>query len=155
MNALGAWAAKVAAAAERIEGGLAIAVVREQARDFLAIERAVTPKRTGRLADSERIDSISGGGSHARAVVSPHTIYAKFREDGGTISAKYGEVWKTPKNSKTGRARMYRHTLHWEGGGFPMHVTQAGSHYVERAQGAAAAPLAGAAEQVLATFLDF
>ena len=140
MSALSAWAAKVAEAAARIESELAVAVVKTQARDFLAIERAVTPKRTGRLADSETIDALTGGGSHATAVVSPHVVYAHFRENGGTITRKL----------------PWPHVLGPYGGPYFGHsVTQAGSHYVERAQGMASGPLAAAAEMVLAEFLDF
>jgi hypothetical protein len=140
VSALGDWAAKVADAAARIESGLAIEVAREQARDFLAIERHVTPKRTGRLADSETIDALTGGGTRAVAVVSPHTVYAAFRENGGTIT----------------RHLPPPHVLGNPAVGFFGHsVTQAGSHYVERAQGLAAGPMAVAAEIAIARFLDF
>jgi bacteriophage HK97-gp10 putative tail-component len=145
VNALSEWAAKVEAAAERVGSELAITVVKEQARDFLATERVVTPKRTGRLADSETIDSVGGGGSSATATVSPHAIYAEFRNDGGTIHAKPG----------LGRKGMRPHTLHWggDGGPFPLSVTQSGSHYVQRAEAAAAAELADVAEMVTMQFL--
>jgi hypothetical protein len=138
VSALGDWAAKVAAAAARIESDLAVAVVREQARDFLAIERHVTPKRTGRLADSETIDALTGGGTRAVAVVSPHTVYAAFRENGGTIT-------------KHSPGSLGNPGVGW----FGHSVTQRGSHYVERAQGLAAGPLAVAAEIAIAAFLDF
>jgi hypothetical protein len=143
VSALGEWAAKLAAAAERIESELAITVCREQAKDFLAIERAVTPKRTGALADSETVDGVTGGGTHAVAIVSPHIIYAQFRNDGGTITRK-----------KPRPAVLGSYGGPYFGRGNPATVHQAGSHYVERAQGMAAGPLAGVAEMVLAEFLD-
>lgn len=113
--------------ADRAKSDLALEACAEAARDYLTVLRAVTPKRTGALADSETVTGPMGGGEHATALVGPHIIYAKFRNDGGTINAKYGEVWKTVK----GKSRMYRHTLHWDGGGFPLHVTQHGAHYME------------------------
>lgn len=139
MSALSAWAGRLREAASRVESDLALTVAREQARDFLAIERAVTPKRTGRLADSETVDALTGGGSHAEAVVSPHTVYAHFRENGGTITRKLPppHVLGTPATGFFGHS-----------------VTQAGSHYVERAQGIAAGPLHAVAESVTAEFLD-
>jgi hypothetical protein len=140
VSALSEWAGKVAAAAARIDSELAITVAREQAKDFLAIERHVTPKRTGRLADSEAIDALTGGGTHAMAVVSPHTIYAHFRENGGTITRKL------PPPHVLGNPTV---------GFFGHSVSQAGSHYVERAQGLAAGPLLGAAEAAIAEFFDF
>lgn len=147
---LGEAAAAFRHLAERARSELALVACEEAAKDYLAILRAVTPKRTGALADSETIDSISGGGEHATAVVAPHKIYAKFRNDGGTISAKYGEVWKTPKGGT--KPRMYRHTLHWDGGGFPLHVTQAGAHYMERARGLAGGPVAEACRRAADEF---
>lgn len=145
MSALSAWAEKVAAAAARIEADLAIEVARAQSKDFLAIERAVTPKKTGRLAESEAVDGVSGGGTHAVGVVSPHIIYAEFRNDGGTISAHAG----------LGRMGLRPHTLHWDGGGFPLHVTQKGAHYVQKAEAIGRGALTGTAEVVIAGFLDF
>ena len=128
--------------AGRAKSGLALAACEEAAKDYLAILRVVTPKRTGALAESETIDSISGGGTHARAVVAPHKVYAAFREHGGTIHAKAG----------LGRKGMRPHTLHWEGGGFPLHVTQAGAHYMEKARGAAAGPVALACQRAADEF---
>jgi hypothetical protein len=136
VSAISDWAGKVSAAAERIESSLAVTVVREQARDFLAIERAVTPKRTGRLAGSETIDAVTGGGTRAVAVVSPHTIYAQFREDGGIIT-------------KHGPGSLGNPGVGW----FGHSVFQHGSHYVERAQAASSSAVAAAAEAVLAEFL--
>jgi hypothetical protein len=139
VSALGEWAAKLGEAARLMEDGMAETIVREQAKDFLAIERIVTPKRTGRLAESEKVDAVMGGGSHAEAVVSPHTVYAQFREDGGTIT----------------RHLPPPHVLGNPSVGFFGHsVTQKGSHYVERAEGVAAPLMTGVAEKVLEEFLD-
>jgi len=143
MSAYDDLAAHWEAVAERMDAGLAVDVVREQARDFLAILRIVTPKRTGKLAGSETIDSAGGGGTFASAKVSPHIIYAEFRENGGTITAHGG----------LGRKGMRPHTLHWGGGGFPLSVTQAGAHYVEKAQAAAKGQMDGIAQSVLDEFL--
>jgi hypothetical protein len=140
MSALGDWAAKLAAAAERIDDGLAVAVAREQARDFLAIERVITPKRTGHLMESETVDSVEGGGTHAVALVSPHAIYARFRENGGTITRKL------PPPHVLGNPAV---------GFFGHSVTQKGSHYVERSEAAARGQLTATAEMVLEEFLDF
>jgi hypothetical protein len=136
VSALSDWAAKVADAAARIESDLAVTVAREQAKDFLAIERAITPKRTGRLAGSETIDAVTGGGTHAEAVVGPHCIYAEFRNDGGTIT-------------KHGPGSLGNPGVGW----FGHSVYQKGSHYVQRSQAAAAPLMGGIAEGVLAEFL--
>jgi hypothetical protein len=139
VSVFGEWAAKLARDAALMQDGMAEAIVREQARDFLAVERIVTPKRTGRLAESEKVDAVMGGGSHAEAVVSPHTVYAHFRENGGTIT----------------RHLPPPHVLGPYGGPYFGHsVTQAGSHYVERAEGIAAPLMAAVAEQVLEETLD-
>jgi hypothetical protein len=135
---------------ERASESLAIDVCRAQAERFVDIEKLVAPKRTGKLAGSVRINGIGGGGAHASAIVSPHVIYASFRNEGGTISAKDGEVWKTVN----GKSRMYRHTLHFDGT-FALRVTQGGAHYVQKAEAAARGPCEEAAEIVLAWILDF
>ena len=138
MSPLSDWAAKVAEAAERIEDGLAVEVARAQARDFLATERVITPKRTGALMESETVDAVTGGGTHAVALVSPHIIYAHFRNFGGTITSK--GPWPL-RNRATGQV-------------FGRQVTQAGSHYVERSEAAAEGRLQATAEMVLEEFLD-
>lgn len=146
MSALGDWAAKVADAAARIESDLATDVARAQGDKFIEIERLVTPKRSGALAASEHIDAVTGGGTHATAVGGPHKRYAVFRNDGGEINAKMRWIYHGN--------RRYRHTLFFDGT-FALHVSQTGAHYVQKAEGAAAGPLAEVAEQVLAFFLDF
>ena len=137
MSALSDWAAKLSAAADRMEAELAVTVCREQAKDFIAIERIVTPKRSGALAGSEHVDSVTGGGAHAEAIAGPHIIYARFRNDGGTITRKL------PWPHVLGTGPWYGHQ-----------VTQKGSHYVERAEADAAGIMGGVAEGVLGEFLD-
>lgn len=139
MSVFGEWAAKLSEAARALEDGLAETIVREQANDFLAVERIVTPKRTGRLAESEKIDAVTGGGAHAEAIVSPHTVYAEFRENGGTITRKL------PPPHVLGNPDV---------GFFGHSVTQRGSHYVERAEGAAAPMMTGIAERIVDAALD-
>lgn len=124
---LGEAAAAFRALADRAESGLAREACEEAARDYLAILRAVTPKRTGRLAASETVDSVAGGGTRAVAVVAPHTVYAEFRDRGGTIYARNHRVLGNP-----------------DVGWFGKSVTQAGSHYMARAEGMAKGPVAGA-----------
>jgi hypothetical protein len=149
VSALSEWAEKVTDVAARIEASLAVDVARAQGEKFIDIEQMVTPKRSGALARSEHLDAVTGGGTHAVAVGGPHIIYAQFRNDGGDINAHYGEVWKTVG----GKSRMYRHSLYFDGI-FAMHVHQAGAHYVQKAEGAAAGVLGGIAEQVVAFYLD-
>lgn len=128
--------------ARRAEADLALEACGEAAKDYLAVLRAVTPKRSGALMDSETVTGPSGGGLHAAAFVGPHIIYGEFRDKGGTIDAKPG----------LGRKGMRPHTLHWEGGGFPLHVTQAGSRYMEKAEGPGSAAVANACRVVAARF---
>jgi hypothetical protein len=151
VSALSEWAAELTAAADRIQASLAIDICRPQAEKFIEIEQLVTPKRSGHLARTETIDTVIGGGLHAEAVGGPHCIYAVFRNDGGTISAK-DEAARSGRTYPSGKP--YRHSLAWPGG-FAMHVTQAGAHYVQKAEGAAPGPLAEIAERVLAFYLDF
>jgi hypothetical protein len=146
VSAFGEEAARWDAIATRMETDLAITVCREQVEAFGTVEHILTPKRSGALADSEYADSISGGGTHAVGVYGPHKIYAAFRNDGGTISAKDEPARSGKVHEVSGIP--YRHSLAW-GGGFAMHVTQAGSHYVERSEAAARGSLAGIAEFVL------
>jgi Bacteriophage HK97-gp10, putative tail-component len=134
-------AAKLREAAARAETELAKPLVTEMSRSYLAILRARTPVRSGRLRDSEYPDFIAGGGTHAEAVVSPHTVYAQFREDGGTITAK--------KPNKRGQLMLGTPAA----GFFGREVTQAGAHYVEHSHLAALAVCDGIARAVLDEFM--
>lgn len=124
---LGEAAGAFRALADRAESDLAREACEEAARDYLAILRAVTPKRTGRLAASETIDSVTGGGAMAVAVVAPHTVYAAFRDRGGTITKH------SPGSLGTPAVGFFGHS-----------VTQAGSHYMARAEGMARGPVSAA-----------
>lgn len=150
MSAFGAEAERWAAVAGRMSTSLARDAAEEGAIAFLRIEHMVTPKVTGALADSEIIDSIAGGGAQAVATCSPHKKYAAFRNDGGTISAK-DEPARSGKVHASGIP--YRHSLAWAGG-FAMHVTQAGAHYVQRAESLAPGAVRGAVGTVLDAFLE-
>ncbi len=120
--------------ARRAETDLALEACGEAARDYLAILRAVTPKRTGALADSETVAGPTGGGLHASAAIGPHIRYAAFREYGGTIHVRNARVL-TDGASFFGRS-----------------VTQHGAHYMEKAQGPGAAAVADACRVVAARF---
>jgi hypothetical protein len=132
VGVMGEYAAKLRAVADALETRVALDVCEAQALAFQELERQVTPKKTGALADSETIDSLSGGGAHAEATVAPHKVYAKIRNDGGTITRH------KPGSLGTPAVGFFGHS-----------VTQAGSHYVERAQGAAQGIIRQAAQVVL------
>jgi len=137
VSELGDFAAKLEAAAARMNQRLAADVVKAQAEVFLRIEKRLTPVRSGKLQGSERIDSRSGGGSHAVAVISPHTKYAQFREDGGTITKH------SPGSLGNPAVGFFGHS-----------VTQKGSHYVADAEAAAAGVMPAIAEQIVDGYLS-
>lgn len=142
-------AAAARAMAERCEASLARDCAEQMARAALAALKSATPVKSGRLRDSETIDSVSGGGSAATAIIAPHAKYAKFRDEGGTISAK-DEPARSGRKHLSGKP--YRHSLAWPGG-FAMHVTQAGSHYMERGEALGRGPAQVAAKAVLEEFI--
>ena len=149
MGGLADFAARLKDLAERTETEFADGCIREMAPAALAALRGATPKRSGRLAASERVDSISGSGTYAVAILAPHTIYAAFRNDGGSIHAK-------DEPARSGRVHQpsgipYRHSLAWAGG-FAMHVTQSGAHYMEKGEAAGRGPCANAAASFAAEF---
>lgn len=146
MGVMGEYAAKLRAVADALETRVALDVCEAQALVFQAVERSVTPVRSGRLRDSETIDSLSGGGTHAEATVAPHTVYAQFRNDGGTITAK-DEPARSGRTHASGKP--YRHSLAFAGGGFAMKATQKGAGYVEKAQSRAPGPMRQAAGSVV------
>jgi hypothetical protein len=131
------------AVADRCATSLAIDVCRAQAERFVDVERLVTPKRTGALADSERIDMIGGGGAWAIAVVSPHKIYAGIENFGGTIEAQ-GQSKRNPR---------YAHVLAFDGI-FARKVHHPGKGYVAKAEGAARGEMDQVSERVMAWILD-
>ena len=129
---LAGFAAAVRGVADRAEAELAMVACAEGSRDFLAVLRMVTPKRSGALMDSETVTGPTGSGAFAVAEVGPHIIYAKFRNDGGTISVR--------------RARVLTDGVTF----FGRHVTQHGAHYMERAEAAGR----GAVERACQTAAD-
>lgn len=133
---LGEFAAALRGLAERAEADLAPQCAEEAGRDFLAVLRAVTPKRTGHLMESESLDSVTGGGAVAEAVVGAHAVYAEFRNNGGTIT-RHG-----PGSLGTPAVGFFGHS-----------VTQRGSHYFERAEGLAVSQIQAACQGVLDRFL--
>ena len=128
-------AARFRAATDRAEASMARDCAAAGARAFLPIERSVTPVLSGRLRESEAVKAVTGGGSYAEAVVSPNTVYAHFRNFGGTITVRRAKVLGTPAVGFFGRS-----------------VTQAGSHYVERAHAAAIGPVQVAIKMRAETF---
>ena len=107
------------------------------ARAFLPIEKSVTPVLSGRLRESETVKAVTGGGTYAEAVVAPNTVYAHFRNFGGTSTVRRARVLGTPEVGFFGRS-----------------VTQAGSHYVERAHSAATGPVQVAIQMRADSFFE-
>jgi hypothetical protein len=132
VTSLAEAAAIFADTASVIEAEAALQVVTEQAEVYLPILQSVTPMLSGRLRLSETLNALTGGGTFAAANLGPHTVYAEFRNDGGTITAKRFPQLGNP-----------------EAGWFGKSVTQTGSHYMERAQAEAAGECEAAAEQVV------
>jgi hypothetical protein len=129
-------AAAFRGAAERAEASMARDCAAAGARAFLPIEKGMTPVLSGRLRDSEAVKAVTGGGTYAEAVISPNTEYAAFRNFGGTITVR--------------RARVLTDGVRF----FGRSVTQAGSHYVERAHDAAVGPVQVAIEMRADTFFQ-
>lgn len=127
-------AARFREMAVRAEADMARDCAAAGARAFLPIEKSVTPVLSGRLRESEAVKAVTGGGSYAEAVVSPNTVYAHFRNFGGTITVR--------------RARVLTDGTRF----FGRSVTQQGSHYVERAHAAAVGPVQVAIEARADTF---
>ena len=135
MNLAG-FAAEVRAVAGRAEAELAPECARVAAREFLAALEVTTPVLTGALRASEHVMGITGGGPVAVAEVGSELIYAKFRNDGGTIT-RHG-----PGSLGTPAVGFFGHS-----------VTQAGSHYMEAAAGLAEGPIRAACVIKLDEFL--
>ena len=129
-------AAKFKAATDRAEASMARDCAAAGARAFLPIERSVTPVLSGRLRESEAVKAVTGSGTYAEAVVSPNTVYAHFRNFGGTITVRRAKVLTDGVNF------------------FGRSVTQAGSHYVERAHAAAVGPVQVAIKMRAETFFE-
>lgn len=109
-------AARFREMAEKASEGLAVDCARAGAKEYLAGLFVTTPVLTGALRATEKVNFVSGDGTHAIADVGPDIIYDRFRNDGGTITVKRAKVLGTPAVGFFGRS-----------------VTQAGSRYMERA----------------------
>jgi Bacteriophage HK97-gp10, putative tail-component len=123
-------------AADAVEDHAATDAAEKFSGEFKDKLQENTPVETGALRDSEWVDSVTGSGEEAWAVISTHLpLYAGFRDRGGEIWAHdrpRGGWTGPPTGSFPRRWGVHQHTLHWPGGPFPLHVTQAGSHYMAR-----------------------
>lgn len=131
-------AARARAVSDRAAGSLAKDCAAAGAKEFLAELHVTTPVLSGALRTSERVWHVSGGGTAAVAVVGPDIIYARFRNYGGTIRSK--GPWPL-RNRATGQV-------------FGRQVTQAGSHYMERAEAGAEGTMHAAMAAILSGYLD-
>lgn len=122
-------------AASEIEGHGAIDCAQECGQVFLVALRAETPVLTGELRASERVDSVRGSGTRAVATIGAHTIYAEFRNNGGTIHVKHARVL-------TNGAQF-----------FGREVTQDGAHYFERAEARAEPQIEAKCQEVIGGIL--
>lgn len=120
------------------EESLALDACRAMADVALPQLKIVTPVLSGALRDSEHIDAVFGNGIRAQAVLAPHSIYAHFRNVGGTITSK--GPWPL-RNAGTGQV-------------FGRHVTQAGAHYMEKGELAGRGPAHEAAARVAAFYIS-
>ena len=138
---LGEAAAAFREMAERAKSELALVACEEAAKDYLAVLRFVTPKRTGALAESEHIDAVFGGGTHATAVVAPHKVYADIVNDGGTVTRDLARphVLGNP-------------AVGFFGHGNPATVTIKARNYMQRAAGMARGPVAVACQRAADEF---
>jgi hypothetical protein len=157
-------------AADAVEDHGAIDACDEVSARMLEELHSNTPVLTGALMESERVDSLTGDGASATAVVSTHLpLYARFRERGGTIYARHlmghSERLNTKRDSPYQMARlaaalgrqvldyspdeyggMVMGFLRWESDGgvhFKRKVTQEGSWYMKRTVDAMNDGLAG------------
>lgn len=128
---LGELAAALRRAASEIDAHGAMDCAQEAGHEFLVALRSSTPVLTGALRASERIDSLRGGGTDATATIGAHTVYARFRNDGGTITVK--------------RASVLTNGTEF----FGKSVTQAGSHYFETAETRAGPEIKAACQRVI------
>jgi hypothetical protein len=126
--------------AEHCEESLALDCAKAGSKEYLAGLDVTTPVLSGALRRSEHVDAVFGSGTHATAVVAPHIIYGRFRNDGGTITAK--GPWPL-RNAATGQV------FSRPGGS----VTQAGSHYMERAEDEVRGTMPAAMQIILAEYL--
>ncbi len=132
-------AARFREIADRAEASLALDCARAASTHALQALKGATPVLTGALRASEHVDAVFGGGERATAILAPHIIYATFRNYGGTISSK--GPWSL-HNAGTGQY-------------FGRHVTQKGSHYMERGEAAGRGLVRAACAEVAAGYFEF
>ena len=130
-------ASRARAVADKAASGLARDCARAGANEFLAELHVTTPVETGALRASERVWRVFGGGATAQAIVGPNIVYGRFRNYGGTIRVRRAKVLGTPAVGFFGRQ-----------------VTQAGSHYMERAEDAAEGTMRAAMQAILSDYLE-
>ena len=131
-------ASRARAVTDRAQASLARDCARAGANEFLAELHVTTPVETGALRASERVWRVFGGGAQASAIVGPNIIYGAFRNYGGTIRSK--GPWPL-RNRATGQV-------------FGRQVTQAGSHYMERAEKGAEGTMRAAMAAILSDYLE-
>ena len=131
-------ASRARAVTDKAQASLARDCAQAGAKEFLAELHVTTPVLTGALRQSERTFSVSGGGAAAVAVVGSDLIYARFRNYGGTIRSK--GPWPL-RNRATGKV-------------YGRQVTQAGSHYMERAEKGAEGTMRAAMAAILSDYLE-
>jgi hypothetical protein len=130
-------AARFREIAEHCEEGLARDCAKAGAKEYLAALFVTTPVLSGDLRRTEKVNFVSGGGSFAVANVGPDIVYDRFRNDGGTITS-HGP-WPL-RNRATGA--VFGHS-----------VTQAGSHYMERAVDESEGPMRASMQTILDEYL--
>ena len=118
--------------AEHCEESLAVACARAGAKEYLAGLFVTTPVLTGALRATEKINFVTGDGTHAVADVGPDIVYDRFRNDGGTIHVRRAKVRGTPAVGFFGKS-----------------VTQAGSRYMERAVDESEGPMAASMKGIV------
>lgn len=123
--------------AEHCEEGLARDCAKAGAKEYLAALFVTTPVLSGALRETEKVNFVAGDGAFAVANVGPDIIYDKFRNDGGTIHSK--GPWPL-RNRATGQV-------------FGRQVTQAGSHYMERAVDESAGPMRASMKTILDEYI--
>ena len=127
MNLAG-FAAAVRGVAARCEADLARECAQVAAREYHAALEITTPVLTGALRESMHVISVTGGGAVAVAEVGSDLIYARFRNDGGTIRVKHARVL-------TDGTRFFGKEVH-----------QAGARYIEKAEAWAEGPIRAACQ---------
>ena len=129
-------ASRARAVSDKAQASLARDCARAGANEFLAELHVTTPVETGALRASERVWRVFGGGAQAQAIVGPNIVYGAFRNYGGTIKVRRAKVL-------TDGSRF-----------FGRQVTQAGSHYMERAEDAAEGTMRAAMGAILSDYLE-